>query len=50
MLERWPSRVSRVRYWDHIPMSPEMFAEDRVVGFADFPALEVEGRLLQITT
>ena len=40
MLEWRPSRVGGVRDRDYIPMSPKMLAENGVVGFADFPALE----------
>ena len=35
-------RISGIRDGDHIPMGPEMLPKDRVVGFADLAALEVE--------
>ena len=46
MLERWFPRVSRVRDGDHIPVSPEVFPKDRIIGFADFPALGAKAGLL----
>lgn len=48
VLQWWPSRVSGVRNGNHIPVSSEMLPENRIVGFADFPALRVEWRLLPI--
>ena len=39
MLEWWFPRVSRVRDGDYIPVASEVFPENGIVGFADFPAL-----------
>jgi hypothetical protein len=43
VLEWWLSWVGRVRNGYHIPMGPEMLAKNRIIGFADLSALEVEG-------
>ena len=42
VLKWWFSRVGGVRDGDYIPMGPEMFPENRIIGFADLPALAVE--------
>lgn len=42
MLEWWLTRIGGVRDGDYIPMGPEMFTKNGVVGLANLPALEVE--------
>jgi hypothetical protein len=42
MLEWWLPRVGRVRDRDYVPMGSEVLPENRIIGFADFPALDVE--------
>lgn len=41
-MERRSARVGRIGNGDHIPMGTEVFPKNRIVGFANLPALEVE--------